>query len=38
MNVGEEMRPVAIIVLGSKDSKRDVKTLFDYVQANFDAQ
>lgn len=35
VKIGGELRPVAIIVLGSDDAKRDVKTLLDYIEKNF---
>jgi len=36
MKIGNEIRPITIIVLGSDDSKRDVQTLYHYIQTNFD--
>lgn len=35
IKISGETRPVAIIVLGSDDAKRDVKTLLDYIGDNF---
>jgi len=34
--IGNEVRPVAIIVLGSKDRKKDIETLYQYIQSNFE--
>lgn len=35
VKIGTEIRPIAIIVLGSDDAKRDVKTLLKYIEDNF---
>lgn len=35
MHIGNETRPIAIIVLGSEDRKGDVETLYQHVQENF---
>jgi D-alanyl-D-alanine carboxypeptidase len=36
MKIGNKNRPVAIIVLGSDDSKRDVKLIYDHIRDNFE--
>ena len=38
LNLNEAKRPVAIIVLGSDDAKRDTKTLLDYIRNNFSVE
>ena len=35
IKIDGETRPIAIIVLGSDDAKRDVKTLLEYIKENF---
>ena len=35
IEINAQTRPVAIIVLGSDDAKRDVKTLLEYIKENF---
>lgn len=35
INIDEQKRPVAIIVLGSTDAKNDIKTLLRYITKNF---
>lgn len=38
IEMNEQKRPVAIIVLGSDDAKNDVKTLLKYITNNFSVE
>ncbi|MDP2704122.1 MAG: L,D-transpeptidase family protein [bacterium] len=38
IEIAGKKRPIAIIVLGSDDSKRDVETILNYIQSNYERE
>lgn len=36
MKIGKETRPVAVVILGSENRKKDVETIYRYIRTNFE--